>query len=88
MCGPNLMEHHMQAFTPETGSWWVARCIRRHANAARPGRIAALLARVPARFPRTEDHIADRYSGCGWGDETERGLLDDIFNRQGGGFFR
>jgi hypothetical protein len=82
------MEDHMQAFTPATGSWWVARSIRRAANATRPGRIAALLSRVAARFPRTEDHIADRYSGCGWGDETERGLLDDIFSRQRGGLFK
>jgi hypothetical protein len=54
-----------------------------------PGRIAALFARIAKRFPRTEDDIADRYSGCGWGDETERRrLLDDVFNGQRGGFFR
>jgi hypothetical protein len=79
MCGPYVVEDNMRAFTQETGPWWVARSIRWHANAARPGRIAALLARVAAHFPRTEDRIADRYSGSGWGDETERCLLDDIF---------
>jgi hypothetical protein len=88
MCGPTPMEAHMQAFTHATGSWWVTRSIRRHANAARPRRIAALFARITKRFPRTEDDIADRYSGCGWGDETERRLLDDVLNRQRGGFFR
>jgi hypothetical protein len=36
----------------------------------------------------TEDDIADRYSGCGWGDETERRLLDDLFDGRRGGFFR
>jgi hypothetical protein len=41
-----------------------------------------------SRFPRTEDDIADRYSGCGWGDETERRLLDDVFDGQRRGFFR
>ena len=72
----------MQAFTHAIGSWWVTRSIRRHANAARPGRIAALIARIAKRFPRTEDDIADRYSDCGWGDETERRLLDDVFHGQ------
>jgi hypothetical protein len=82
------MEDYMHAFTHETGSWWLIRSIRRRANAARSGRIAALFARIAKRFPRTEDDIADRYSGCGWGDETERRLLDDICNGQRGSFFR
>jgi hypothetical protein len=78
----------MQAFTHATGSRWVTRSIRRHANATRPGRIEALFARIAKRLPRTEDDIADRYSGCGWGDETERRLHDDVFNGQRGGLFR
>lgn len=78
----------MQAFAHATGSWWVTRSIRRHANATRPGRIAALFARMAKRFQRTEDDIADRYSGCGWGDETERRLLHDLFDGQRGGSFR
>ena len=76
----------MQAFTHETGSWWLT--LRRRANVTRPGRIAALFARIAKRFPRTEDVIADRYSGCGWGDETERRLLDDICNGQRDSLFR
>jgi hypothetical protein len=84
---PSLMEDHMQTFTHATG-FWVTRGIRRHPNAAQPGRIAQLLARIKKRIPRTEDDIADRYSGCGWGDDTERRLLDDVFDGQRGGFFR
>jgi hypothetical protein len=82
------MEDHMQVFTHATRSWWVNRGSRGHAKGIRSGRIAALFARIAKRFPRTEDHIADRYSGCGWGDETERRLLDDVFNGQRGGFGR
>jgi hypothetical protein len=85
---PNHDEDHMQAFTHAAGSWWVSRSIWRHANAIRPGRIAALFAGIAKRFPRTEDDIADRYSGCGWGDETERRLFDDVFNGQCGRFGR
>ena len=81
------MEDHMQAFTHATGSWRVARSSRQHANATPPIRFLALLARIARRFPRTEDNIADRYSGSGWGDDTERRLLDDVFNGQRGGFF-
>jgi hypothetical protein len=82
------MEDHMQAFTHATASWWVTRSIRRQVNATRPGRVAALFARIAKRFPRTEDDIADHYSGCSWGDETERRLLNDVFDGRGGGFFR
>jgi hypothetical protein len=83
------MEDRMQAFAHATASWrGVTRSIRRQANATRPGRIATLFARIAKRFPRTEDDIADRYSGCGWGDETERRLLDDVIDGQRGGLFR
>ena len=77
----------MQAPTPATDSWWITRSIRRHGNATRPGRIATLFTCITKRIPRTEDDIAHRYSGCGWGDETERRLLDDVFNKQREGFF-
>ena len=82
------MEYHMQAFTHATRSWWDTRSIRRHANATRSARIAVLFTRIAKRIPRTEDDIAARYSGCGWGDETDRRLLDDVFDRQRGGTFR
>jgi hypothetical protein len=82
------MEDQMQAFTPATGSWWGTRNIRRHGNATRSGRIATLFVRIAKRIPRIEDDIADRHSGCGWGDETERRLLDDVLNRKREGFFR
>ncbi len=78
----------MQAFTHATGSRWVTSSIRRQTKATQPGLIGALFARMAKAFLRTEDDIADRYSGCGWGDETERRLLDDVFNGQRHGFFR
>jgi hypothetical protein len=88
MLQPSLMEDHMQGFTHATGPWWVTRGIQRYPNAAQPGRIAQLFSLIRKRILRTEDDIADRYSGCGWGDDTERRLLDDVFDGQRGGYFR
>jgi len=82
------MEDQMEALTDATGSAWLTRSIGRHANAMRPGRIQRLFARIAKRLPRTEDDIADRYSGRGWGDETERGLLADVFDGRHGSLFR
>ena len=75
----------MQALTHATWFWWGTRSIRQRANASRPGRIAALFSPIAKRFPRTEDDTADRYSGCSWGDETERRLLDDVLEGRRGG---
>ena len=77
----------MQTYTHTTSSWWVSPSIRRHAKSARSGRLAALLGRIAKRFPRNEDSIADCYSGCSWGDETERRLLNAVFNGQRGSIF-
>jgi hypothetical protein len=81
------MEDYMQAYTHATSSWWVSTNIRRHAKSARSGCLVALLRRIAKRFPRNEDIIADCYSGCSWGDETERRLLDGVFNGQRGSSF-
>ena len=77
----------MQTYTHATSSWWVSPSIRRHAKSVRTGRLAALLGRIAKLFPRKEDIITDYYSGCSWGDETERRLLNDVFNGQRGSFF-
>ena len=68
----------MQTLMHATGSWWVSRSFLRYANASRLGR--TLFTRIAKRLPRTEDDVADRYSGCGWSDEIERRALSDVFN--------
>jgi len=67
--------------THSTGFWWIGRDVRRHARTARPRRFVALLVAILARFPRPEDNVADRYSGCGWCDDTEGRLLYEIAGR-------
>lgn len=78
----------MPAYTYATSSSWVRPSIRRHANITRPGHLRALLSGIVKCFSRNEDIIVDRYSGCcSWGDETERRLLNDVFNGKLGSFF-
>jgi hypothetical protein len=50
-------------------------------------RLAAVLSRALRLFAQTDDMIADRYSGCGWGDETARRLLNHIIDGSRDGFF-
>jgi len=78
----------MQVFTPAIGSWWKTRASRQNGKEARSGRIALVLARFAKRVLRTEDDFAHRYSGCGWGDETERRLLGDVLDGRYDGLFR
>ena len=77
----------MPTYTYATSSSWVRPSIRRHANITRPGRLRALLGGIAKCFSRNEDSIAGCYSGCSWGDETEKRLLNDVFNGQRGSFF-
>jgi hypothetical protein len=83
------MEDQMQSFTHATGALRGSRRnILRLSNVFRPDRVATLFGPIAKLFPRIEGDIADRYSGCSWGDETERRVLDDVFNGQRGSFFR
>ena len=69
----------MRTLMHVTGSSWrISRGFRRYANVSRPGR--ARFAGIAMRLLRTEDDVAERYSGCGWSDEIERRALDDVFN--------
>ena len=41
-------------------------------------RAAVLAVAIRRRLLSREDAIAARYSGCGWGDATERAIIDDV----------
>ena len=75
---PSRMEEQMQAITHATGSWPVTGSTGQDTGATRPGLITRLFGRFAQRLPRPEDEVADRHSGCGWSDETERRVLGDI----------
>jgi hypothetical protein len=55
--------------------WWPA---HRDASAPRLHRLWSLARAILPRFLRHDDGMAERYSGCSWGDETERRLTGDI----------
>jgi hypothetical protein len=81
------MEDLMPDLTRETRFWRETCSTRPNASISAYRLIVALIACIAKRFARTEDGITARYSGCGWGDETERRLVGDVLDRRRGGFF-